>query len=58
MRALALGLLLTLAATPALAQARLGEPAPDFTLTDSDGVSHTLSDLHGRVVVLWMVGYA
>ena len=35
--------------TPAAA---LGKPAPDFTLNDSDGVAHTLSQLHGKTVVL------
>ncbi|MBU3665240.1 MAG: thioredoxin family protein [Chthoniobacterales bacterium] len=32
-----------------------GEQAPDFTLTDSDGKSHKLSDFKGKVVVLeWL----
>jgi peroxiredoxin len=30
----------------------VGQPAPDFTLTDSDGTSHTLSAQKGKVVVL------
>ena len=30
----------------------IGDPAPDFTLPDLDGVPHTLSDYLGRVVVL------
>ena len=31
---------------------QIGDEAPDFTLLDMDGVSHTLSDYWGRVVVL------
>ena len=31
---------------------RVGEPAPDFTLTDVDGKIVTLSELRGRWVVL------
>lgn len=34
------------------AAARIGETAPDFTLTDTDGKSHTLSSLKGKIVVL------
>jgi peroxiredoxin len=30
----------------------IGQPAPDFTLTDTAGKSHKLSDLAGKVVVL------
>jgi hypothetical protein len=30
----------------------LGEQAPDFTLLDTNGVSHSLSDYLGQVVVL------
>lgn len=51
--------LLLLAAAPALAQAGLGQPAPDFTLTASGGESYTLSDGFGRQVqLLHMIGYA
>lgn len=32
--------------------ATVGEKAPDFTLTDTNGVSHSLSDFAGKVVVL------
>jgi peroxiredoxin len=34
------------------ATAKIGETAPDFTLTDTDGKSHTLSSLKGKIVVL------
>ena len=34
-----------------------GEDAADFTLTDTDGVVHTLSDYHGTVVFLNIFGY-
>jgi peroxiredoxin len=32
--------------------AALGKPAPDFTLTDTDGKAHKLSELRGKTVVL------
>jgi hypothetical protein len=48
-----------LAAGGALAQANLGSPAPDFTLTGNDGVPYTLSDAFGtQVQLLYFVGYA
>lgn len=34
------------------AAAIVGQPAPDFTLTDIKGTTHTLSDLKGKTVVL------
>jgi AhpC/TSA family len=34
------------------AQARLGAPAPNFTLTDSNGRSLSLSDFKGKTIVL------
>jgi hypothetical protein len=49
--------LLTLAACAAVAVAapEIGKPAPEFTLTDSTGTSHKLSDFKGKVVVLeWL----
>jgi len=33
-------------------QAAVGQPAPDFTLLDEHGNSHTLSDYRGKIVVL------
>jgi hypothetical protein len=40
-------------ATPTpTATAALGQPAPDFTLTDLDGNAHTLSQYKGSIVVL------
>lgn len=35
----------------------VGTEAPDFTLTDSWGESHTLSDYRGNVVVLMFFGH-
>jgi len=51
------GLLLVGAATiPSLAsEAKIGSPAPAFTLTDTHGKSHALADFKGKVVVLeWL----
>ncbi len=33
-------------------QALIGQPAPDFTLQGGDGKSHSLSEYHGKFVVL------
>jgi cytochrome oxidase Cu insertion factor (SCO1/SenC/PrrC family) len=41
----------------AWATAQPGEPAPDFSLHDTDGVLHTLSDYRGQVVLLFFVGW-
>jgi len=39
----------------ALAAPQVGQPAPEFTLTDSNGKSHKLSDFKGKFVVLeWL----
>ncbi|MDP6352002.1 MAG: redoxin domain-containing protein [Alphaproteobacteria bacterium] len=50
----ALGLLgmAALPISPAAAAARVGEPAPDFTGIDSNGVTHRLGALAGSVVIL------
>lgn len=45
-------LLALLFAAPALAKVSVGQPAPDFTLTDSNGRSRSLADYKGKVVVL------
>lgn len=43
------------AASTALAAPQIGQPAPDFTLTDSNGKEHKLSDFKGKFVVLeWL----
>lgn len=48
-----LGLLV--AAGTAFAAPQVGQPAPEFTLTDSNGQSHSLSDFKGKFVVLeWL----
>lgn len=39
-------------ASAAFAAAEIGKPAPEFSLTDSQGKSHKLSDFKGKVVVL------
>ncbi len=37
---------------PLRAAAQVGQPAPDFTLTDINGWKHTLSEFRGKTVVL------
>ena len=50
---------LALTCSGALAQAGLGDPAPDFTKTGNDAVSYTLSDAFGdQVQMLYFVGYS
>lgn len=50
---MAAGLLLAAFAVPAFAsQAKVGERAPAFTLTDIHGNAHSLSDFAGKTVVL------
>ena len=53
MKRVLFALLLTMFfAAPALAKVAVGQPAPDFTLTDSNGKSRSLSEFKGRIVVL------
>ena len=44
-------------ATPDVASPEPGNRAPDFTLVDTDGTSHTLSQYAGQVVVLEWLNY-
>lgn len=37
---------------------KTGEDAPDFTLTDSNGTEHSLSDFEGKMVVLEWTNYS
>ncbi|HTB81592.1 MAG TPA: redoxin domain-containing protein [Opitutaceae bacterium] len=48
----ALTALLALAGSPARAAVEVGQPAPNFTLTDINGQTHSLSDYKGKIVVL------
>ena len=50
--ALVLALGFAFSASAALAAVTVGEPAPSFTLTDYNGVSHNLADFAGKTVVL------
>ena len=45
-------------APAAVAKVNVGDPAPDFTLNDVDGVPHSLSDFVGKVILLnfWQSG--
>jgi len=48
-------LVLALAAGNAWSAPEVGSPAPAFTLTDSNGQAHNLSDFKGKFVVLeWL----
>ena len=48
-------LAIAIATGTALAAPEVGQPAPAFTLTDSNGQSHSLSDFKGKFVVLeWL----
>ncbi len=40
-----------------LSVATLGQPAPDFTLTDTNGTTHSLADFRGRTVVLEWINH-
>jgi peroxiredoxin len=46
-----------IALTPALFAAQVGQPAPSFTLTDTHGKSHSLSDFKGKTVVLEWINH-
>ena len=55
MKVLLISLLTLTLHLPAFAAVEPGEEAPDFTLTDSKGTSHKLSDFRGKFVVLeWL----
>jgi len=57
-RIIAMCLLLLASMPPALAKVAIGEPAPDFTLPDSNGKTQTLSQFKGKTVVLEWHGTA
>ena len=54
---LAIVLLSSLAVLPAQA-VEVGQVAPDFTLNDTDGTSHSLRDYRGSVVYIMFFGYS
>lgn len=49
---LALLAVLALAPSAAFAKLSVGQQAPDFTIPDTAGVNHSLSDWHGKVVMI------
>jgi hypothetical protein len=51
-------LLLLALASPALAVLQVGQTAPDFSLPDTAGTYHSLSEYRGKVVLLnfWQSG--
>jgi len=55
MRTLVAAVLLLAAHSAAAIQP--GDPAPDFTLVDINGNSHSLHDDRGRVVLLAFIGW-
>ncbi|MFQ6093801.1 MAG: redoxin domain-containing protein [bacterium] len=56
--AIALFLLFSSPVKKAVAQVDVGDPAPDFTLTDLDSNSVSLSDYAGLVIFLSFFGYS
>lgn len=44
-------------ATAVAASAEIGKPAPDFSLKDTAGTEHSLSDFKGKIVVLEWTNY-
>jgi len=50
--AVAAGGLTMLSSRPALANPQINKPAPDFTAVDSNGQTHSLASLRGKVVAL------
>jgi len=50
--------MLLLAPLTAAAVGQVGDMGADFTLTDTDGAPHTMSDHTGEVLFLWFVGYS
>lgn len=52
-----LGAILVMAPTAVRAEVTVGEPAPDFTLTDTAGTEHSLSDFEGKYVVLEWINF-
>lgn len=45
-------LLITCASSFAMAEAKIGSPAPDFSIVDATGKTHKLADYKGKYVVL------
>ena len=56
-RAIFIVMMVLLVPMTALAAGQIGEPAANFTLNDTNGLNHILSDHLGEVVYLFMVGY-
>ena len=52
LRSSLIALAASILATSAFAAAEIGKPAPEFSLTDTEGKAHKLSDFKGKVVVL------
>ncbi|HEX7573094.1 MAG TPA: redoxin domain-containing protein [Bacteroidota bacterium] len=52
-----LALLLVARPVPAADRASVDSPAPQFTLTDGQGVSHSLADYRGKYVILEWVNF-
>jgi len=54
---LAIGILAGAAQAKEAASATVGKPAPEFTLTDTNGKTHKLSDSKGKYVVLEWINH-
>jgi hypothetical protein len=52
LRILPIAFFFLVAATSAFAGVTVGQPAPNFSLVDGNGATHSLSDYKGKIVVL------
>ena len=55
---LSIGVIILLNNYSILAQSNIGEQAPDFTLSDKDGNTYSLSDFAGKVILINFIGHS
>ena len=54
---LLIGLFLILSSLALAEEALVGQPAPNFTITDTNGNKHSLSDYKGKIIVLEWINH-